>query len=77
MVTTSLPMVAYATTDMDDETAYTLTRTFWGEKEKMGRNSAWWNAVSGAMLENVKGKIHPGAVRYYKEAGIPLAEHHL
>ena len=77
VVTTSLPVVAYTTTDMDDETAYTLTRTFWGEKEKMGRNSAWWNAVSGAMLENVKGKIHPGAVRYYKEAGIPLAEHHL
>jgi TRAP-type uncharacterized transport system substrate-binding protein len=26
------------------------------------------------MLSNVTGKIHPGAVRYYKEAGIELSE---
>ena len=77
VTTTSLPVVAYTTTDMDDETAYTLTKTFWDEKAKMGESSAWWNAVSGAMLENIAGKIHPGAVRYYKEAGVPLADRHL
>ena len=75
--TTSLPVIAYTTTDMDDETAYVLTKAFWNEKAKMGENSAWWNAVSGAMLENISGKIHPGAARYYKESGIALADHHL
>ena len=77
VATTSLPVIAYTTTDMDDETAYMLTKTFWEEKAKMGENSAWWNAVSGAMLENISGKIHPGAVRYYKEVGMPLGEHNL
>ena len=34
--TTFLPVVAYATTDMDTETAYMLTKTFWEQKEIMG-----------------------------------------
>ncbi len=72
--TTSLPVVAYATTDMDDETAYTLTKTFWEEKARMGESSAWWNAVTTGMLENITSKIHPGAVRYYKEVGTALTE---
>jgi TRAP transporter TAXI family solute receptor len=72
--TTSLPVVAYATTDMDDETAYTLTKTFWEEKARMGESSAWWNAVTTGMLENITSKIHPGAVRYYKEVGATLTE---
>ena len=77
VVTTSLPVVAYATTDMDEETAYQLTRTYWSEKAKMGDSSAWWNAVAPELLENVTGKIHPGALRYYRETGAPLADHHL
>jgi TRAP transporter TAXI family solute receptor len=77
VTTTSLPVIAYSTMEMDDETAYILTKTFWQEKAKMGASSAWWNAVSGAMLENVTGKVHPGAIRYYKEAGIALADRHL
>ena len=35
IVTTSLPVVAYTTSKMDDETAYQLTKTFWEEKEKL------------------------------------------
>jgi hypothetical protein len=39
----------------------------------MGSNAAWWNAVSAEMLNNIQGKIHAGALRYYDEAGIPVA----
>lgn len=77
VTTTSLPVIAYTTTAMDEEVAYELTKTFWEEKAKMAENSAWWSAVSVAMLENISGKIHPGAIRYYKDAGIALADHHL
>jgi TRAP transporter TAXI family solute receptor len=73
VVTTSLPVVAYSTTAMDDETAYQLTRTYWSQKSAMGSNAAWWNAVSAEMLNNIQGKIHAGALRYYDEAGIPVA----
>ncbi|MEH6546697.1 MAG: TAXI family TRAP transporter solute-binding subunit [Sneathiella sp.] len=70
--TTSLPVVAYTTTQMDDATAYELTKTYWSQKAEMGANHPWWNAVSGAMLANVYGKLHPGALKYYDEAGIEV-----
>lgn len=73
-VTTSLPVVAHTTTAMGDDTAYALTKTYWSQKDAMGANAAWWNAVSGALLTNVHGKIHPGALRYYDEAGIAVPD---
>ncbi len=72
ITTTSLPVVAYTTTQMDDDTAYALTKTYWAEKARMGESAAWWNAVDKALMENIKGKIHPGAVKYYQEAGFSL-----
>lgn len=77
IVTTGLPVVAYTTTDMDDDTAYQLTKTYWDQKAKMGADAAWWNGVSADMLENISGKIHPGALKYYKEQGFPLQDAHM
>lgn len=76
IVTTSLPVVAYATSAMDDDTAYALTRTYWEQKKQMGAGAAWWNAVDTGMLENISSKIHPGAVRYYAEQNIGLQDAH-
>ena len=73
-VTTSLPVVAYTTTAMDDDTAYALTKTFWEQKAAMGGSAAWWNAVSPDMLENLTGKLHPGALKYYTEAGVTVPD---
>lgn len=74
ITTTSLPVVAFTTTDMDDDTAYALTKTFWEQKAKMGKDAAWWNGVDADLLANITGKIHPGAVRYYKEQGFALTD---
>ena len=57
---------------MDEETAYQLTKTFWQQKDKMGQDNAWWNGVTNAGLETLGAKLHPGAMRYYEEAGIDL-----
>ena len=76
ITTTSLPVVAFATTDMDDTTAYALTKTFWEAKASMGSAAKWWNGVSLDMLDNIVTEIHPGAVKYYKEVGAKLASHH-
>jgi len=71
-VTTSLPVIAYTTTAMDDDTAYQMTKTYWSQKSAMGTNAKWWDAVTPKMLENVYGKIHKGALKYYDEAGIKV-----
>ncbi|POF31098.1 TAXI family TRAP transporter solute-binding subunit [Roseibium marinum] len=74
IATTSLPVAAFTTTAMDDDTAYTLTKTFWEQKAGMGEDAPWWNGVDQALMANITGKLHPGAVRYYKEAGIELTD---
>ncbi len=74
IATTSLPVVAYTTTAMDDDTAYQLTKTFWEKKAAMGEGAAWWNGVNQGLMENITGQIHPGAARYYEEAGFTLSD---
>ena len=72
VVTTSLPVVAYTTTGMDEDTAYALTKAFWEEKDAMAETGPWWNGVTPESLEVIDGPLHPGALRYYEEAGIPV-----
>ncbi len=74
VVTTSLPVVAHTTTQMDDDTAYMLTKTYWQQKDALGASAAWWNGVSTDMLENVYGKLHSGALKYYDEAGVSVPD---
>jgi len=76
IITTSLPVVAFTTTDMDDETAYNLTKTYWENKKALGTAAKWWNGVSLDMLSNILTDIHPGAKRYYSEVDASLADHH-
>ena len=76
IITTSLPVVAFATTDMSDETAYNLTKTYWKNKKALGSAAKWWDGVSTEMLSNILTEIHPGAKKYYMEIGANLAKHH-
>ena len=72
IVTTSLPVVAYTISQMSNETAYELTKNFWKQNSTMANNAAWWKGVTPKMLENVYGKIHDGALRYYDEIGVSV-----
>lgn len=74
IVTTSLPVVVHTTSSMDEATAYALTKTYWEQKKALGSNAAWWNGVTPKMLENVYGKIHPGAIKYYTEIGATVPD---
>lgn len=77
ITTTSLPVVAYSTTQMDDETAYQLTKTYWETKDAMAGDAKWWDGVSLDMLSNIASQIHPGALKYYTEIGAPLSDAHM
>ncbi len=72
ITTTSLPVVAFTTLQMTDETAYQLTKTFWSQIADMGNDAAWWNGVNEGLMENITGKIHPGAIKYYQEIGFTI-----
>ena len=45
ITTTSLPVVTYTTTDMSNEVAYKLTKTYWDSKKMLGNAAKWWNGV--------------------------------
>ena len=70
--TTSLPVAAFTTTAMSDDAAYMLTKTFWEGKASMGAGAPWWNGVDKALMATITSQIHPGALRYYQEAGFEL-----
>ena len=74
VTTTSLPVAAFTTTKMDEDIAYQLTRTYWEQKAEMADTSAWWNGVTEELMANITTPLHPGAVRYYEEAGFTLSD---
>ena len=72
VVTTSLPVVAFTTAAMSDDTAYGLTKAYWEAKESLGGAAAWWNGVTPEMIGEVSTGVHPGAARYYEEIGVSV-----
>ena len=70
--TVGLPVGAYTTTNMSDDVAYFVTKTFWDSKAKLAEKSPWWNGVQPEMVKLLGAEVHPGALRYYKEKGIAV-----
>lgn len=72
--TISLPVIAYTATEMTDDAAYALTKAYWERKAEMAKSNPWWGGVTPAMLANLGAQVHPGAAKYYAEAGIEVPE---
>lgn len=71
--TISEPVALYTVETLSDEMAYRLTKTFWESRAK-------WETVHPAMklikMEDVnfmEAKLHPGALRYYREVGFKVS----
>ena len=60
---------------MDEEMAYKLTKLFWEEAKKNSETHPWLKNLSKEYaVQNGGMKLHPGAIRYYKEQGITIPE---
>jgi TRAP transporter TAXI family solute receptor len=66
----ALPAGVYTTTGMSDAVAYAVTKAFWSQHDALVKKSAPWQAVTPATLATLGARLHKGALRYYKEAGI-------
>jgi TRAP transporter TAXI family solute receptor len=70
--TVALPVGAYTTAKMSEAAAHTLTKLFWTHKVVLGRENPHWQAITPAALATLGAKLHPGALRYYKESGVEI-----
>lgn len=57
--------------DLDEETVYQITKTFWDNLEQVTSDAPWAKALDLDFAASQLGlmQLHPGAARYYKEAG--------
>ncbi len=61
--------------DMSDDIAYTLTKEFVDNRMALAESNALFNdLLTTDYFVGVNAPLHPGAVRYYKEEGIPIPE---
>lgn len=72
--TVSLPVGAYTSAAMDEDTAYQVVKHFWEEKATMAETNPWWQGVTPAMLDTLGALLHPGALKYYQEISVEVPE---
>ncbi|WP_029007206.1 TAXI family TRAP transporter solute-binding subunit [Azospirillum halopraeferens] len=72
--TVGVPVGGFTTTAMDDETAYQITKIFWSKRDEMAGKNPWWKAIAPDQVNLLGTAVHPGALRYYKEAGVTIGE---
>ena len=57
--------------DLDEETVYQVTKAFWDNIDQVTSEAPWAKALDIEFAASERGliQLHPGAARYYKEAG--------
>jgi uncharacterized protein len=68
----ALPAGVYTTARMSEKTAYTVTKAFWSQREALQKRDPPWQSVTPGSLGTLGARLHPGALRFYREAGIAV-----
>jgi TRAP transporter TAXI family solute receptor len=71
-LTVALPAGIYTTRHLSNADAYRITRAFWTNLASLRQNAPAWHAVRPTMLSVLGAKLHPGALKYYREAHIAV-----
>jgi len=54
---------------------YTMVKTFWSNVGAESKGTPWLRALNrDDVFEQVNAKLHPGAVKYYREVGMKIPE---
>ncbi|MEM9107897.1 MAG: TAXI family TRAP transporter solute-binding subunit, partial [Pseudomonadota bacterium] len=72
-VATSMMMAVHK--DMDDDTAYALTKGYWTNLEAMKNANALMRSISDDdPFGGMNAPLHPGAVRFFEEIGVSIPD---
>ncbi|HKT18547.1 MAG TPA: TAXI family TRAP transporter solute-binding subunit [Stellaceae bacterium] len=72
VATIAVPAGVYGSVRMSAATAYALTKAFWSQQAALAKKNPAWRAVDAKSVAALGIRLHPGALRYYNEAGIPV-----
>ncbi len=58
--------------DLDEETVYRIAKAFWDNIDQVTSDAPWAKALNSEFAASKRGlmELHPGAERYYREAGV-------
>jgi uncharacterized protein len=70
--TVASPVLTYTTEDLPEEIAYKITKAFWENKEIMADAHPIGKGIDIKAIRYGVAKVHPGALRYYKEVGVSV-----
>lgn len=70
--TVALPAGIFTTVRLSNADAYRITKAFWTGRDTLAENAPAWQAVVPSLLSALGIKLHPGALKYYREAGIQV-----
>jgi len=72
VATIGLPSGAFTTIAMTNGLAYALTKAFWTQQAELAKKNPAWRMVAPSQLAALGVRVHPGALRYYNEARVPV-----
>ena len=58
--------------DLDDDTVYRITKAFWDNLQQVTSEAPWAKALDVEFAASQRGlmRLHSGAAKYYREAGV-------
>jgi TRAP transporter TAXI family solute receptor len=72
--TFGLPVGAFTTTKTDEQTAYEIAKSFWTQQAELAKTNPVWGPLKPTDVMALGIKLHPGAAKYYAEAGVAIPD---
>ncbi len=70
--TVASPVLTYTTEDLPEEIAYKITKAFWENKKIIAESHAIGKGIDIKGIKYGVAKVHPGALKYYREIGVEI-----
>lgn len=71
--TVSLPVALYTTDSLPEQLAYDLTKAFWENRSRWEPAHPAMRLIAMEDVNYMEVRLHPGALRYYREIGFDVA----